>query len=137
MITREGRDKTAWSLRSSQMVLSALLVIFSRCYWKFNLVSKSIPKCFWEGDCFKRLWLKYIEPLFRFWGFLGNITSWACLVGWGLKLVFHYIALSLILLRLLFKLFADLFRPWTTEKRDVSFVNSLTFFIKSSERSLI
>ena len=137
MVTREGRGKTAWNLRSSPMVLSAVLIILSKCYWKFNLVSRCIPKCFWEGDCFTRLWLKYIEPLFRFWGFLGNITSWACLFGWGLKFNFHCIALSLILLRSLFKLFADVFTSWTTEKRKVSFVNSLTFFIKSSERSLI
>ena len=78
----------------------------------------------------------YCASWFKFWRFLENIT-WACLLGLGLKLIFHCIAQSLILLRSLFKLFAKVFTSWTTEKSEVSFANRLTFVIKSSQRSLI
>ena len=129
MITREGRGKIAWSLRSNPMVLSTLLIIVSRCSWRLNLLPRCIPRCFWEGTCCTRLWLKYIELWFRFWRFLENITSWACLLGLGLKLIFRFIAQSLILLRSLFKWFADVFTSWTTEITEASSANSLTFVL--------
>ena len=71
------------------------------------------------------------------WRFLENITSWACLLGSGLKVIFHCIVQSLILLISLFNLFADVITSWTTEKREVSSANSLKFVIKSLERLLI
>ena len=137
IVTEEERGKTSWSLWSNSVVLSSLLIILSRCSWKFDLVSRCIPKCISEGTCCTRLWLKYMESWFRFWRFLENKISWVWLLGLGLKLIFHCIAQSFILLRSLFKLFADVSTSWTTEKREVSLANSLTFVIKSSERSLL
>ena len=125
MVTREGRGKIAWSLRSNPMVLSTLLIILSRFSRKFNVVSRRIPRCLCKGTC-TMLWLKYIESWFKFRRFLENRTSWACITWIRLELIFHDIAQSLVLLRSLFKLFADVFTSWTTDKSEVSSANSLT-----------
>ena len=59
-------------------------------------------------------------------------TSWACLLGAGLKLIFHGKAQLFILFKSLFKFFADKFLSNITEKRDVSSANSLGFETKFS-----
>ena len=66
-----------------------------------------------------------------------KITSSACLLGSGLKLIFHWNAHLFIFFRSSFKFFADKVISWTTENREVSSANSLGFEIKLSERSLI
>ena len=96
----------------------------------YSLYYQDVPENLnWYLDAFQdffqkrqgctRFLLIYIESLFRFWCFLGNMASWACLPGFGLKFIFHCTAESLILLKLLFKLFAEVFVSWTTERRQI------------------
>ena len=63
--------------------------------------------------------------------------SCTCLLGSGLKLIFHWNAHLFIFSRSSFKFFADKVISWTTENREVSSASSLGFEIKLSERSLI
>ena len=101
------------------------------------MVSSCITRLFWERTCSTRVRLKYIESWLKFWHFLKKITSWTCLLGSGLKFTFHCIAQSLILLRSLLKLFADVLCGYLMDfrKKGVSSPNTSTFVIKTSQRS--
>ena len=90
--TKNWRDEKAWSLDSNPTVLFTLLSTLFMCSWKFNFVSRYTPRCFWDGTCWTKLWLKQTGFWFIFWSFFQNITSWGCLRGSGLKFVFHWIA---------------------------------------------
>ena len=81
-------------------------------YLKVNLVNIIIAE---KGGCV------------TFFNFLLNMTSWACLLRSGLKVIFHWKAQSLIFFRLLFNSIADAFISCTTENREVSLANSLAF----------
>ena len=72
-----------------------------------------------------------------FWILREKITSWACLLGSGLKLIFHWNAQLLILLKSLFKWLAEILTFCTMEKRDVSSTKSLSVVDRSSDRSLM
>ena len=54
-------------------------------------------------------------------------SSWGCLFGSGLKLIFHWKGHSFIVFKSLFKSLAELCMSWTTENREVSSANSLAF----------
>ena len=88
----------------------------TRCSWKVNLVTRCIPRCFWEWSYWPRFWLKYIKSWIRFWRFLENITFSACSFGSWLKIMINFIFQSLLLLQLLFKLIVEVFRSQTIEK---------------------
>ena len=64
------------------------------------------------------------------------MTSWACLLGSGLKLIFHWNAQLLILLKSLIKWAAEVLISRTSEKREASSAKGLAFVDRSSERSL-
>ena len=64
-------------------------------------------------------------------------TSWACLLGSELKLIFHWKAQLLILFKSSLKFFADKSLSNMTEKRDMSSANSLGFVTKFSDKSFI
>ena len=81
--------------------------------------------------------LKFNDGWFGLLSFLEKITSCACLLGSGLKLIFHWNAHLFIFFRSSFKFFADKVISWTTEKKEASSANSLGFETKLSERSLI
>ena len=65
-----------------------------------------------------------------------KITSWACLLGSGLKFIFLWKAQSLILLKSLFQSVVLELIFWTTEKREISSANNFGFEFKSSDKSL-
>ena len=124
-------------LRNKTIVLLPLLNMLLRCSWKFSLVSKNIPKCFWVSDWFTILLLKINEGWDDFWILQEKITSCACLLESGLKLIFHWQAQLFILLKSSFKFFADKFLSNIIEKRNVSPANSLEFETRFSDKSFI
>ena len=65
-----------------------------------------------------------------------KMTSWACFVGSGLKLIFHCRAHSFILERSLFNRLVETI-IWTTENSDVSSTKSFTSEFKASGKSLL
>ena len=77
------------------------------------------------------------ENVMFFWILWEKITSWACLLGLGLKLLVHWNALLIILLKSLFKWLAEVVIFCTMEKRGVSSAKSLAVVDKLSDRSLI
>ena len=120
MVIREERCKAASVTCNNAMVLLTLLIILSRRSWKFNLVSRWISRCFWDGNYWTRLWLKYIKSWFLILTFAKNLTSWASPPWSGLKPISHCIAQSMIFpaqpLRSLLKLFGNVLTWWTTQK---------------------
>ena len=83
----------------------------------------------------------FIKKQHRIWhftySFLLNKTSWACLLGSVLKLIFQWNARLLILLKCSLSSFAEVLISWTTEKKGVSSTNSLTKEVKPSGKSFI
>ena len=81
--------------------------------------------------------LKLNDGWFGLLSFLEKITSRACLLGSGLKLIFYWNAYLFIFFRSSFKFFAGKVISWTTKNREVLSANSLGFEIKLLEGSLI
>ena len=65
------------------------------------------------------------------------MTSWACLLGSGLKLIFHWKAQSLIFFKSLFSSFTEVVVSCFTEHRDVSSANSFALEDKSPDKSFM
>ena len=120
---------------NNQIVLLILLSLSLRCFWKSSLVSKTIPRSLWFVDWMTTVLLKFDDGWFGLLSFLEKISSCACLLGSGLKLIFHWNSHLFIFFRSSFKFFADNVISWTTENREIS--SALGFEIKLSERSLI
>ena len=116
-----------WSLSKNPMDLLNLLAIYFKCSPKFNLSSKNIPKCFRYGLWITFLLLNIKSGWLVFLILQEKITSWACLEGSELKLVFHWYAQLLIFDRSLFKILPDKVISRTTKKREVSSAKSLEF----------
>ena len=125
-----------WSLRNKPIVLFTLLSILFKCSWRSNLVSNNIPKCFRVTDWVTMLLLKLNVGWVDFWSLWEKITSWAGLLGSGLKPIFHWEAQLFILLKSWFNLFAGECLSFITEKSVVSSANSLGFEIKLSGKSI-
>ena len=119
------------------MVLFILLTIVLRCSSKFSLQSKNIPRCFCNATWWTGLSLKINVEWLVFVILRENITSWACLIGSVLKLIFHWLDQLLILHKSLLSSFAEVFLLCTTEKREVSSPNNFGLEDESSDRSLI
>ena len=83
------------------------------------------------------LLLKINEGGDDFWILQEKITSWACFLVSGWKLIFHWKAQLFILFKWSFKLFADKSLSNITEKRDASSANSLGFETRFSDKSFI
>ena len=122
-----------WSLRRSPIVLLFFLKIISICSLKSNLESKTIPWCLWDSV----LWLQFKDGWLVFWSFRLKITSWAYLVGSGLKFIFHWNAQVLILVKSLFNLLADLVIFSNIENSDVSSSNNFALDAKSWDKSFM
>ena len=75
--------------------------------------------------------------LHGFWILREKKTSWACLLGSGLKLIFHRNAQLLILLKSLFKWLAVVLIFCTLEKRHVSSAKNLVVIDRFSDGSLM
>ena len=108
-----------------------------RCSWKFNVISRCIPRYFLKARLseivikiyWMMIWILTFSGKYIFLSFFAY--SW-------LKLIFHYIIQSLILLRSLFRWFADVLVLLTTKLREaLSKSNLLLLLFKSSKRSLI
>ena len=125
--------KVSWSLRRSPIVLFTLLYTFFRCRLKSNLVSNAIPRCFWVDDDLTKFSLKYNEGWSILLILLLKITSWACFLGSGLNIIFHWKAQSLIFIKSLFRSFAVEFIFWTMENREVSSASNFEFEVKPSD----
>ena len=69
--------------------------------------------------------------------FFEKITSFACLVGFGLNDIFQLKDPSRIFIKSLFSLEAETLVLFTTEKRQVSSANSLTLVVRPRGRSLM
>ena len=101
--------KVSWSLRRSPIVLLTLFCTLFRCKLKPSLVSKIIPRCLSVDDDLTKFSLKYNRGWSFSLIFLLKITSWACFLGSGLNLIFHW--------KSLFRSLTVEFRFWTTENR--------------------
>ena len=75
-----------WSLRRSPIVLFTLFIIILKWSSKDKRLSRTTPKCFCELVSDTLLLLKARGGWYSFFAFLLNITSWACLLGSGLKI---------------------------------------------------
>ena len=99
-----------------------------KCSWKFS---------FWVIEWVTMLLLKISDGWDDFWILGEKGTSWACLLGSGLKFIFHWKDQLFILFKSSFKVFVDKFLSNITEKRAVSSTNSLEFETKFSDKSFI
>ena len=129
--------KVFWSLGRRPIVLFALFCTFFRYKLKSNLVSNTIQRCLWIDGDLTKFWLKYKGGWSILLIFLLKITSWACLLGSGLDLIFQWKVQLLIFIKSLFKSFAAELILWATENREVSSANNLGFQYKSSDKSFI
>ena len=71
------------------MVLLIFDAIIFRCLLSLNCSSSIILRCFWDGNCETLMLLKNDNGWFIFFDFRLKMTSWACLLGFGLKFIFH------------------------------------------------
>ena len=137
IVIHDVLGKVFWSLRRRHIVLLTLFCTFFRGKLKSNLVSNIIPRCFWVDDDLIKFWLKHDGGWSILSIFLLKITSWACFLGSGLNLIFHWNAQLLIFIKSLFRSLAVEFVLWITEKREMSSANNLGFAVKPSDKSLI
>ena len=126
-----------WYLRNRPIVLLIFWVIFFMCSTKFSLTSNVNPRCFWDILFFKGMSLNERQGWSSFLIFLLNITSCACFVKSGLKIIFHWKAQLLITARSLRKVAALDWMSLTTEKRDASLAKSLQFEDTPFDKSLM
>ena len=110
---------------------------FLSCSSKFSFLSSCIPKCFWEFVRATGMLLKVKggwddTDLLR-----EKITSWACLEISGLKLIFHWKAHFVILVKSLFKSFVAFLILCTVANNEVSSANSFGLHWRPSDKSLI
>ena len=109
------------------------------CSLKLSFPSSFIPKCFWVFTFSSTRLLKYKSGCFEECDCLEKITSWAYLVGSGLKTIFHCSVHSRIFLKSLFStLFRLVSKRWQiSENKEISSANSFTLLFKLSFGSLI
>ena len=103
------------------------LNMFRSCWRKSNIPSRQKTKCFWNCICLTKLLLKFSWGCDVFFILWQKTTSCSCLLGWGLKVIFLWFARAFMLVKSPFKLIADKFILWTTEKGETSFSKSLAF----------
>ena len=66
-----------------------------------------------------------------------KMTSWTCLVGAGLKFIFHWKAQLCFISKYLLRTFVEVWLSWIMENKDVSSANNFAFLESPSERSFI
>ena len=87
-------------------VLTSLAIYF-KCSPKFNLSSENIPRCFWYGVWITCLLLDVKSGCLGFLILREKITSWDCLEGSGLRIIFRWYAQLLIIIKSLSKTLAE------------------------------
>ena len=135
-VIRAVLDKRFCNLRRKPIVLFILHCTVSRCLSKYNILSRMISRCSWDVTCITLLWNTSggcdIALDFRL-----NMTSCACFLVSGLKLIFHWNAHLFIFAKSLFSSRAEVLLSWITENKEVSSANSLAFEDNPSDKSLI
>ena len=137
-VIRAVRGKRFCNLQIRLIVWFVLHSTGSRSFSKDNRVSRIIPRCFWLVVCITLLLLLNtsgrcdIALDFRL-----KMTSCACFLESGLKLIFHCNVYLFIFAKSLFSSRAEVLLSWVTENKDVSSVNSLAFEDNPSDKSLI
>ena len=132
-----GLGSNCWNFRDKPVVLSTLVKIVLIWISKINFESKCRPRCFWESALTTGMLLKNILGWIFLLVFLLKVTSWACFVGSGLKLIFHWKVHLFISFRLLLRILAVLSGTLTVENRDVSPANNLGLHGRLSDKSLM
>ena len=124
------------SLRKRPTALLTLANTLLRCSSNVNLKSNMTPRRFWE-----KVW-ETLSLLKTKSGWVGlfylrlKISSWACLLWSGLKLIFYRKAQSVTFFKSSFNSFVEMFTSWTTENNDVSAI-SFVLDVQFSDKSFI
>ena len=109
------------NLGRSPIVSFILVITIFRWFSNVNLESSSMmPRCFWYIDWVTFALLNTKEGWGIFFVLRLKMTSWACLVGSGLKLIFHWKVQLCIISKSLLRSFAEVWLSWITENNDVS-----------------
>ena len=114
-----------------------LFILHSTVCWFFskdNRLSRMIPRCFCDVVCITLL-LNTSGGCDIALDFRLKMTSCACFLGSGLKIIFHWNAHLFSFAKSQFSSRAKL--SWITESKDVSSANSLTFKDNPSDKPLI
>ena len=127
IVINDVLGKVSGSLRRGAIVLFTLSCAFFRCRLKSNLVCNIIPRCFWVDDDLTKFSLKHNGRWSILLIFLLKITSWACFLGSGLNLIFHWKDQWLIFIKSLFRSINVEFIFWTMENSQVSSANNFGF----------
>ena len=117
IVTSAGLGKIFCNFRSNPMVLLILFDTFVECSSNVNLLSIVNPKCFCDDAWETLLLLKRKEGWQTFFSFLEKITSWACLLRSGLKLIFHWKVQCFILESSLLSSKVVITESWIAEKK--------------------
>ena len=133
---KEWRGRKLLNFFNIPIPLLKIANLSFKCSLIFNLSSSLSPKCFWVFTFSTTRLLKYKSGCFVECDFLKNIISWACLLGSGLKTIFHCSAYSWIFLKSLFSTFAVSKGSQISENKEVLSANSFTLLFKLFVRSL-
>ena len=131
------RGRTFWSLQIIPMVLFTFDSTFLRCSSKFSFLSSCIPKCFGEFVWATGMLLKVKAGWDDTGILLEKIALWAWLEISVLKLIFHWRAHFVILVKSFFKAFATFLILCTVTNNEVSSANSFGLNWRPSDKSLI
>lgn len=126
-----------WNYHSKAMVLFSVLNDSHRCSSNDKRLSSIIARYFCEVPWYTLLLLEVKGRSGSLLTFLMKITSWAYLLGSGLKLIFHWCAQWLILGKSLLRSAAELSTLWTTKNNKLSSANNLAFDYIWSVRSFV
>ena len=96
-----------------------------------------VSKCFGDLHWQTFVLLKTKEESSNFFNLRLKTTSWACLFGSGLKLIFLWNAQLITFFKSLFNSLAELLMPCTTMKRDLSSGKNFALEVKSLDKSFI
>ena len=129
--------KKARSFRNNPIVLFTLLSALFRCSWKFNLVSRYFPRCFRKGNLLNRVVIEANLIMIFLLKFSWKYKLLSLFTRIGFKIHFPLNCPVFDLFKSRLKLVVDVFILRTIEISEVSSAKSLTFVVKSSERSLI
>ena len=138
-IIKAGLGRIFWSFckRYSALLVFTLTETVFKCLSNNNVSSRMIPQCSWEEVLLTWLILNIKGGCGVFFNFCLKITSYACLLMSGLKLIFHCNAQSWTLSRSSFNSFTEASTLKTAENNEVSSAKSFAPDEKSSVKSLI
>ena len=137
LVSRDDLGKIGWNLHHRPIILLIFWVMFFMCSPKFSLTSNVNPRCAWDILFFKGMSLNERKEWSTFLVSILNITSCACSVKSGLKIIFYWKAQLLTAVRSLRKVATLDWLSLTTEKRDVSSAKSLQFEDNPFDKSLM